>query len=143
MLLGRQFLLGPAGGFLHLLCGVAVAGLGAWRLWRGGRTRWLLLPFAGAPALFVAHMTVSGVRPYHWYLSLFLPGFLALLLAGTAPVLDAFAAWWRRRGSADRRPAPAVLGAPLLMLLAAGGVAAIGTPERLYSLDAEIQTPRR
>ncbi len=135
--------MGPVGRAVALAAGgglLAVAALGAWRLWRGGYTRWLLLPFAGAPVLFIAHMTLSGVRPYHWYLSLFLPGFLALLLAGVAPVLDAFAAWWRRRPA--ERPAPAVPGAPAVLLLTVAAVCVLGTPQRLMIVRHPLEPCR-
>lgn len=47
------------------------------------RARWLLVAILGAPALMIAHMMLTGVRPYDWYLIPFLPG--VFILMASAP----------------------------------------------------------
>jgi len=55
---------------------------GALRAARQSQCRWLILPVLGAPVVFIAHMLLAGIKPYHWYLLLYYPG--CLLLAGMA-----------------------------------------------------------
>jgi hypothetical protein len=66
---------------------------------------WLLV-FLGAPAAMALHMASSGMRPYPWYLMLFMPLF-AVLLAGPRRSISGF--WW---------------------LLLMGGMAWISQPQR-------------
>ena len=61
---------------------VAMAALGAARLARDPVQRWLLVLLLGAPALMLAHMAHSQIRPYAWYLAPYWPGLLFLLGQG-------------------------------------------------------------
>jgi hypothetical protein len=71
--------------FGKVMAVTAAVGLLAWfaqgvrSLVSDRQRRWLLVPVLGAPALFFIHMLVSGIKPYHWYLQLFLPAFLLVV----------------------------------------------------------------
>jgi hypothetical protein len=76
--------------------------LGAWSLARQSVQRWMLLVYLGGPALMLLHLGLSGLRPYGWYLIIFLPSLLLLAahgaqrakrLAMVASLLLPIAAW--------------------------------------------------
>jgi hypothetical protein len=60
---------------------VAVALWGAVTLAWNAKLRPLLVLIIGAPALMIAHMALSHVRPYDWYLVPYLPGLMFLMAA--------------------------------------------------------------
>lgn len=59
-----------------IFAGMAVVGIE--RLARSVQRRWLLVVILGAPALMLAHMAHSSIKPYAWYLAPYLPGLLLL-----------------------------------------------------------------
>ena len=109
-----------------LLAGTAI--LGAALMWKDQRQRWLLLPILGAPVLFFTHMTLTGMRPYHWYLTLFFPGFLALLMSGFSPAIEMVVRFFKERASIKTMPTGALVSAFLVMSV--GAAITISTPQR-------------
>lgn len=61
--------------------------VGTREFWRGGRRRWLLLVIFGAPLLMLVHQAHSHIRPYHWYLIPYFPGFCIVAAAFFARLL--------------------------------------------------------
>lgn len=61
---------------------------GGWILWRHPGHRWLLLPVLAGLALMILHSALDGVRPYHWYLIPYLPGFVILWAATFARMMS-------------------------------------------------------
>lgn len=84
-----------------LLCAFLV---GLSLLWSDKRTRWLLIPIIGGPALFLAHMTISGIKPYHWYLLLFFPGYLFAVMKGCNPVFSYLFWFFRPKQNPEGEP---------------------------------------
>lgn len=116
-------------GAAHVALFLAGAGLigglihGVRLLWKDPRSRWLLLPILGAPVLFLVHMNLSGMRPYHWYLLLFFPGYLIPLAATLNHLFTALDRSLPAILKHDFRPLPEAL-RPRITLL--GGLLAIG-----------------
>jgi len=54
---------------------------GVRELWNESRRRWLLIIVFGAPLLMLLHQAHSHIRPYHWYLIPYFPGFLMVAAA--------------------------------------------------------------
>jgi hypothetical protein len=72
---------------VYVLAGVGMLLLwvyGSVRLWKEEMQRWLLVVSLAAPLFMFLHLGLTSVKPYHWYLLLFLPGWLILVL----PVLQ-------------------------------------------------------
>jgi hypothetical protein len=77
-----------------ILLFVAAALWGAVTMARDTRLRPLLLLIVGAPAVMIAHMAVSHVRPYDWYLVPYLPGLTFLMAAAFHPFARARGRCW-------------------------------------------------
>jgi hypothetical protein len=71
---------------------------GAWCMSRERSQRWLLVVILGAPALMLLHLGLTGVRPYHWYLLIFLPGWVMLMLPVAQSWLKRQTKDWRKYG---------------------------------------------
>ncbi|MBL9114741.1 MAG: hypothetical protein JNJ83_07005 [Verrucomicrobiaceae bacterium] len=100
---------------------------GVMNLWKSSE-RWILVPILGGPALFFAHMSISGIKPYHWYLTLFFPGFLVLLLAGLSPFVNALVSFLTSGGKSGLVPLRALASGFLLMAI--GLAAFVARPMR-------------
>lgn len=88
--------------------------VGVIHLWNNPRQRWMLLAVLGAPALFFLHMLVSGIKPYLWYLTLFLPGFLFLLMNALHPLVLGLKSLLT--GDARRALTPSLAGAAFFIM---------------------------
>lgn len=71
-----------------IVVGVLVAIIvGTREFWSESRRRWLLLVVFGAPSLMLVHQALSHIRPYHWYLIPYIPGFCMVAAAFIARLM--------------------------------------------------------
>lgn len=69
------------GGAILVASVVGAIVMGTRAFWSHERRRWLLLIIFGAPLLMLVHQAHSHIRPYHWYLIPYIPGFCMIAAA--------------------------------------------------------------